>query len=393
MKVSETIGDYSYLNLIEFDLDKIRDKNYLTHNFHPYPAKFIPQFPKRIIKVLSSKGQWVLDPFCGCGTTLVEAKLLGRNSVGIDVNPIAALVSKVKTTTLDDDQLKAIKGVLSSIGQMINRHYGTQPLFRDYSHVKDFKIPEFFNRDHWFKKCVQNELAIIKAIVNEIRDEDVKDFMLVAFSAIITSVSNQESDTRYAKKDKNIKEFDTYKAFYKKVIDMIERMKRFSKVATDATVSVYEADSRNISFINNETIDLVMTSPPYLNAYDYYLYHKLRMYWLGMDHYKAQDLEIGSRHKHSDNNLGVNDYFENIEKCLKEIYRVLKPKSYCCIVIGDAIKDGNYVKMDDHFEFMAKEIGFCLRKKLTYPLRKYTRAFTKGFKTIQKNGYIMIFQK
>ena len=342
---------------------------------------------------MSKKGQWVLDPFCGCGTTLVEAKLLGRNSVGIDVNPIAALVSKVKTTTLDEDQLKEIKRTLSFIGQMINQHYGVKPFFKDYSDVIDFKIPEFLNRDHWFKPFVQNELAIIKAIIDKIQDKDVKDFMVAAFSSIITYVSNQESDTRYARKDKNIKEIDTYKVFSKKVNGMIERMKKFSKVATDALVKVHEADSRNIFFVNNETMDLVMTSPPYLNAYDYYLYHKLRMYWLGLNHYKVQEMEIGSRHKHSDNDLGVDQYLTSVKKCLQEMCRVLKQNRHCCVVIGDAIKDGKLVQMDTLFQGLARDAGFSLKKKITYPLRKYTFSFTRGYKTIAKNGYILVLKK
>jgi len=64
-----------------------RDTTYLTHNFHTYPAKFIPQIPRTIIRQLSVPGDIVLDPFCGCGTTLVEAKLLGRSSIGIELNP------------------------------------------------------------------------------------------------------------------------------------------------------------------------------------------------------------------------------------------------------------------------------------------------------------------
>jgi site-specific DNA-methyltransferase (cytosine-N4-specific) len=378
---------------ITFDLDSIRNKNYLTHNFYPYPAKFIPQFPRTIINSLSNGNETILDPFCGSGTALVEAKLLGRNSIGVDVNPIATLVSKVKTTTLSHNQLKEIKRIISEIGISINLHYGTRPITSERSSCIKFKVPDFLNRDHWFKPFVLNELAIIKAHIDTSTDDDSKDFLLVAFSSIITRVSNQESDTRYARRDKRIKEFDTYSIFSKKANDMTGRIVEFSRQASDAFIRIYNHDSSELPFLENETVDLIVTSPPYLNAYDYYLYHKLRMYWLGMDHYRVQELEIGSRHKHSDNNLGVNEYLTSIRKCLQESSRVLKKGRYLSIVIGDAIKDGKCLRMNSLFETLAQELGLVLKKEIVYPLRKYTRAFTPGQKTTLKNGYVMIFKK
>lgn len=378
---------------IEFDLDSIRNKGYLTHNFFPYPAKFIPQFPRTIINCLSSRNETILDPFCGSGTALVEAKLLGRNSIGVDVNPIATLASKVKTTPLSGNQLKEIKRIVSEIGISVSLHYGTKPITSERTSRIEFKVPNFLNRDHWFKPFVLNELAIMKAHIDTITDNDSRDFLLVAFSSIITRVSNQESDTRYARKDKRIKEFDAYSIFSKKASDMIRRIVEFSHQASHAFVRIYNQDSSELFFLENETVDLIVTSPPYLNAYDYYLYHKLRMYWLGMDHYRVQELEIGSRHKHSDNDLGVNEYLTSIKKCLQESFRVLRKGRYLSIVIGDAIKDGKCFRMDSLFTALAEESALTLKKEIVYPLRKYTRAFTPRQKTSLKNGYIMIFKK
>ena len=78
------------------------ENNYLTHNFHPYPAKFIPKIPQISIQFFTKPRETVLDPFCGIGTTLVEAKLLNRDAKGVDIHPISILSSKVKTTKLTD---------------------------------------------------------------------------------------------------------------------------------------------------------------------------------------------------------------------------------------------------------------------------------------------------
>ena len=92
-------------NKINFVLDKYKDKTYLTHNFHSFPAKFVPQIPKTVIEKFTKPKDLVLDPFCGSGTTLVEANLAGRDSIGLDTNPLAVLISKCKTTILKNSDL------------------------------------------------------------------------------------------------------------------------------------------------------------------------------------------------------------------------------------------------------------------------------------------------
>src|ERR671928_1719504 len=88
-----------YLNRLDWELQKANTR-YYTHGYHPYSAKYIPQIPNRLISNFTEKNDLVLDTFMGSGTTLVESKILGRNAIGIDVNPLACLISKVKTTAI-----------------------------------------------------------------------------------------------------------------------------------------------------------------------------------------------------------------------------------------------------------------------------------------------------
>src|SRR5438034_402265 len=99
---------------IKFEFDG-QDTGYFTHAIHPYPAKFPPQLPKAILENFASKGQTVLDPFCGSGTTLVEAKISGVDAIGVDVNGLSVLLSKVKATPLLPLQSEKIKLFASRI--------------------------------------------------------------------------------------------------------------------------------------------------------------------------------------------------------------------------------------------------------------------------------------
>src|ERR671927_1267463 len=102
------------LYTLDWELEEAYTR-YTTHGYHPYSAKYIPQIPSYLIKNFSEKNDLILDNFAGSGTTLVESKILGRNALGVDVNPLACLISKVKTTNLQNSELKDISTIAASI--------------------------------------------------------------------------------------------------------------------------------------------------------------------------------------------------------------------------------------------------------------------------------------
>ena len=302
---------------------------YLTHNFHSYPAKFVPQIPNYFIKKLTNEYDVVFDPFVGCGTTMVECKLLNRIGIGIDLNPIATLVSESKTANLS---VTEINEVVNTVGQIKKAIYNLYE-----KGIFNYQIPYFHNRDHWFQNNVQKELTIIIGFLNKLRNRKISNFLKTAISSIIVSVSNQESDTRYAAKNKNIVDYQTFQVFEKKTESMIIRVKEFNSKANGINIEIYNDDSTKIDFLEDNSVDIVITSPPYANTYDYYLYHKLRMYWLGYDVSVVKNKEIGSRDKHSSQKKDIDDFNNNLKLCFTEVVRVLKHNKYAVIVIGDSI--------------------------------------------------------
>lgn len=373
---------------IHFDLDSFKDKNYLTHNFHPYPAKFVPQIPRNVILALTDKSERILDIFCGSGTSLVEASISGRHSIGLDVHPLACLVSRVKTMPLSDQNIRQVLRILNQVESRLNHAKG-----RDSSIDNEpLYIPDFLNREHWFKPGVLRELALLRAIIWKTPDGPVLDFLKVAFSAIIVKVSNQDSDTRWVAVDKDLPQGAAIRAFVLKVQNMLKRIKEFKELST-ASATVYEHSVTERFPIPSRSIDLVVTSPPYLNSFDYYLYHKLRLFWLGFDHYPVQSKELGSRNKHCDKGEGIETYTAGIKAALAETLRVLKPGKFLCVVIGDSILKGKLIDMSYIYRSICEDAGFVFTRAFSYDQRKYTTSFTRNLKDVFKQSHIIFFRR
>lgn len=366
---------------VDLDNVKAKEKTYLTHNYHPYPAKYIPQIPAGIMeKYLLEKDALVLDPFAGSGTTLVEAIVHGHKAIGVDSNPISVLISKAKTTPLNFEERASVSNLLDELSDLI------------ILNNIEVELPEFKNRDHWFQKNMLIELTVIKNLVNKIKNDTVKNFLLCGLSSIVVKCSNQENDTRYAAKNKNLEDGYAYKEFVKKINDMLNRNIELSKIIQGETF-VKQASSTNLDFIENDTVDIVITSPPYLNSYDYYLYHKLRMFILDLDHKEAQNVEIGSRNKHSDHSLGPEVYFESMRQVGLELYRVMKYGGKCIIVVGDSIVNKQLIDMSIEYNKIFKDIGFDVIESFAFDQRKYTTAFIKKSTDLSKKTHILVYQK
>ncbi|QQG41275.1 MAG: DNA adenine methylase [Candidatus Woesebacteria bacterium] len=379
------------------------DTRYDTHDFHRYSSKFIPQIARNLIEIYSKKGELVLDVFVGSGTTCVEAELLGRNSIGNDLNPLAYLITKVKTTSIKDEVLDTdVANILSDIRNKVaeNREFEnpSQTLFAHKAKKIKADAPSFPNIERWFQPQVLRELSIIKDAINNIKSVELKQFFVCAFSATLRGVSNAHSGYGNLMINKNKRLVkDTLESFERQILTMVEGMKSFNKHVEKVSSKIYCSDSRDLSFVKNNSVDLIVTHPPYISAVPYAEYQKLSLNWLKEcfsdvfnDNCKEYlnprilDKEIIGGQRGNKN--VVSRFMESMKLIFQEMYRVLKDQRYCCIVIGHPTVQGKIIELSGEFLQMANEVGF----KHFYTVTRGSHRTTMGK---MKEEYILIFQK
>ena len=293
---------------------------------HPYPAKFVAELPRTLLNILPIPAETaVLDPFCGSGTTLVESQRHGLASVGIDVNPIACLMSQVKTESVPPGLAETARDVLDRAQR-----------------ERDPAIPAIPNLDHWFRRPVQKALAALTSALTAVPTEYQAPLRL-ALSSIIVRVSNQESDTRYAAVEKQVAAEDVFRGFAqatRRISDVLQKRPYPLVPATVLEADTLALDPKQIL----GRIGLVITSPPYPNAYEYWLYHKYRMWWLGFDPIAVKTQEIGARaHFFKRNHHTAEDFVRQMTQTFALLQAVLVPDGYACFVVGRSRIHGRVV--------------------------------------------------
>ena len=358
------------------------DQSILTHGLHKYPAKFFPELPRWLIKRYSQENDWILDPFAGSGTTNVEALLLKRHSVGIDIDPFSRFVSKVKVTPLVEKEINlAQKDLLEAI-----LHYRS-------SLVNESDLPDFPYRDNWFNKEILLELSYLRKQIRYLDNSDeIKDFFKVCLSSIIRSVSNADNNcTRTVirkKLNKLVRPSDALNRFVKALEVKVPKMVEFSQnYPSDITVEFPEdMEARNIKYKANH-FDLALTSPPYVNAVDYPRTHQLEMYWLGFEQesllaLKKQNVgteSVSASHYKTEHKIDVPEadrvianifkedprrayiafkYLDDMRKNLIEVHKVLREGGRYIIVVGNNRIRGQVFENWKYLMSIAEDIGF-----------------------------------
>jgi len=363
------------LNKIDWDFKDFTTQ-YLTHTFHSYPARFIPQIPLTFIKLFTKEGENILDPMCGCGTTSVEAFLNNRNSIGNDFNPLAALITKVKTTLIDENEFRYFNKKLAIMKRYLDLDY--RRVDERINNLPNRKISKIFNR------IVISKLESIREILLEIKEEghnDLFDLGRVALSSTIWSlVENGDG-------------IDVDDLFLKKIKSMQNELRKTAIVVRNIPkVKVICGDARKLE-LETDSTDLIVTSPPYVNALDYYRTHMYNMFWLGMDFDLFRKHEIGGHSHFIINRFRLlSEYLGDMLRSMIEMNRVLKKDKLCVIVIGNSSLEYELIESHKFFAEMGKKIRFKPIKTIFRNIDK-TRKYTSVDIGKIDDEYILVMQK
>ena len=308
---------------------------------HPYPAKFVAEIPRALLEILKvPEGTAVLDPFCGSGTTLVECQRRGIASVGVDLNPIACLMTRVKTAPL----VKGLKGATDTV--VTGAQETCQPM-----------VPDIPNLDHWFYPEAQKALAALSDAIASAPAVH-RDALRLALSSIIVRVSKQDSDTRYAAVEKEISEDDVYSAFVRAAYRIQGVLEGRNYPLTPTKVIQADTLTLDPSRIGHQ-VGMVITSPPYPNAYEYWLYHKYRMYWLGFDPIAVKAREIGARaHFFKRNHHTAAHFVAQMTQAFQLFRKVLAADGHVCFLIGRSRIHGQIIDNASNLTKVASSAGF-----------------------------------
>jgi DNA modification methylase len=405
-----------------------------SHSYHRYPAKFIPQLVRKVVREFTHEGDLVCDPFGGCGTTLVESRMLGRNSIGFDINPVAKLITDTKTKAINPKKLvKARAKFLAA--------------YEKYGHTKMPPVVAHHKRIYyWFNRDMVRRLDRIYKAIFVLKESATRNFFLCAFSHILKNCSHwlmkSIKPTRHPEKVyPNPKE-----AFLKHLDSMIKKnelyykhLKETGKLSTRATMQL--KDSTKKLPLKGGSVNLVVTSPPYVTSYEYADLHQLSLLWFGDDkkHFKgwsrySDEFDsfrkefMGSSFKGTDktdfgskiardivNRIQKHDkgvansvarYYVDMYSAFKEMHRVLKEKAKICVIIGNTELNRVPVLNAEVAAEQLSRLGFQrasfvkrdVSSKVIAPWRdknsgKFTGIDNPSKKRVYQHEYVIIMQK
>lgn len=351
---------------------------------HPYPAKYTIDFALEYIEKYSNEQDLIFDPFVGSGTTLLSSSVLNRRCIGTDINYIAILISQFKLLQFNNSEIKDLEKFILNI---------EQNYLKEIEHVEKFTYQSI---NHWFCENSINFLSYIKQQVKNLNNENEKIFCNLVMSSIINIVSNQDSDTRYAAIKKPNLELDKIADIYiKRFNQILTLFVEFNKEKRNCTDNKpYLTDAKNCTnILKPNSVDLLFTSPPYINTYDYYLYHKHRMNWLEFDVKYSMNNEIGSRREYSSLKHNETKFNNDMQNILNKCDKVLKPKGTTIIVIGDGCIAGNMYDAKTNLENICKNFNWHLADYSYTLLDNTSRSFQQSYRTKGKKEHVMIFKK
>ncbi|OIJ09417.1 modification methylase [Anaerobacillus arseniciselenatis] len=395
--------------------------NSYTHGYFKYPCKFIPEIPRWVMKKYAGEGNAdILDPFSGSGTTLLEAAINGHNAYGTEIDNFAKLLIKVKTTPLDMTEIDYIREWINKLIQQYQESY------MDY---KNPFVPRISNLYHWFSEKNVQKLGLIKSEISKLENQKIVDFLSVCLASSIRKCSNADDVSPKPYVSNKIEKvasnpFVFFPAVVAKYLSSMKKLSVFAHSNTIGNAELLDGDALNIK--TEFKFDIAITSPPYINAFDYARTLRLENLWLELESeetIRSKKREyVGTENivaKKEQEDLSILDFseklkdvyysiepidkkraiivkkfFEDMRKNLIEVKNVLVDEGKYCIVIGDSTIRKVIVESWSIICDIAESVGFQLDTYFSYVIQNHYLRIPRGKQGGKINkDYVIVLKK
>lgn len=370
----------------------------LTHGLHRFPAKFVPQVPAWALEAFAGPATTTLDPFCGSGTTLVEGVVRGGTTLGAEIDPLAALVARAKVAPADPDRIAVL-------GERLRRRW-TAPTPPDRLEVPMAGVERF---EHWFTpeawgwvQSLRHELCRLDA------DEHERTFLLAVLSSILRRVSNADDQSHKTYVSGTLPKRpppvpDTFWRAFARAHAGLTDLTALRRPGAIARV-LDGADATDLG-LADASVDLVVTSPPYLDSVDYAYNLMVEHFWLGpllgvpdrAELNRRRRLPVGAKHPRRPAELptaldglvraehlpaarwrATTAYFSLLAASLDEAARVLRPGGHAVLVVGNSQSRTAPVPVHEAVVRLAAGAGLHLELGFGYRIRRHHMRFPRA---------------
>jgi len=370
-----------YISVRKLGADAIPRGRYATHGVDSYPAKMVPHLARYAIQAVSRVGDTVYDPFCGCGTVIVESLILGRNAIGCDINPIAVLLARAKSATVRIEHLAELADDVVAVAQRRDGGVHGYPRWLSY----------------WFTPAVLQGLSDLATAIRRVRQRGpYATVLLAALALAVRRVSRADPRSpkpfisKEARRVRLGRFFDPVVHYRAVIEELCQAYADFSQRLPHEppVVSVNLRDARKMDRgLCVDQVDGVVTSPPYLTAQDYYRSSKLEMAICGFWRHGIE-AELGPNIIGSGRGTPTHDgelvlpwepralkrvgdkserakqvieaYMKDMSRVVGNVHDYLRPGGKCCLIIGDSTIQGIKLPVHSWVCSIAESQGFCL---------------------------------
>jgi len=398
----------------------------LTHCYHDYPARMIPQVAAKLIEMYGQNAKLLFDPYCGSGTSLVQGMLYGLNVIGTDLNPLARLIADAETSIPD---LFTLDHCMKQFNDFVLR---TQPIKLERPPV----VHGITHIDFWFKPQVIEKLLRLKVFIDTIGDNTVRLFFKIAFSETIRESSNTRNDEfkLYRYEQNKLKAFNP-NVFYimssklkrnrSGLEKYIEKMCAFKTLPEVKIYNFNTVEGIPEGVFDKNLVDIIVTSPPYGDSHTtvaYGQYSRLSAAWLGLEKPDKIDRRLMGgqtvkkfsnfpskllnetidiiRHKDTKRALEVSAFYSELQRSIINVAKIIKPGGYACYVVGNRKVKGTILPTDiaiqdffsaEGYEYITTHQRLIPNKRM--PLRNSPTNASGVLDDTMTREYIIIMQR